>query len=130
MRWGAAILAVMAVSVLAGCGGGGSGSTEEINSGDPPGIPTKIERPLIERQIAKHNAVSLLDCHKATGKPDDSTLNLWNCAIRLKKYENDTGEIQIVAGGGNGRYAISECTFATITPASEKSVPNICKLIH
>jgi hypothetical protein len=76
------------------------------------------------------NPVSLLDCHKATGIVTEAGADPWKCDIRLKRYEDDGGEILILVRGEEGQYEVKECTFATITLASEKSVPNPCKLIH
>jgi hypothetical protein len=76
------------------------------------------------------NPFSLLCCHKATGIVTEADADPWKCDIRLKRYEDDGGEILILVRGEEGQYEVKECTFATITLASEKSVPNPCKLIH
>jgi hypothetical protein len=126
MRWGAAaILAVVVVGILTGCGGGSGTTTEEINSGPPPDVAAKATRRLIERQIKKRNQVSHLRCEKETGKVAEADVDLWKCEVRLKKYEDDGAEIQIVVNGSNGQYEISECTFVEIG-----SGPSICKRIH
>jgi hypothetical protein len=135
MRWGGAILAVMAVAVLAGCGGGGSPSTtEEANSGPPPDLAVKVSRPLIERQIEMRNPVSLLSCHKATGRVTEADADPWKCDISLKRYEEYGGEILILVRGEEGQYEVKECDFVPIrvitSAKSVPKVPHICKLIH
>ncbi len=60
--------------LIAGCGGGSATSLEE-NSGEPPRIPLAQEKSRLELQVEKHNEGASVTCSQADSATE---LDLWD----------------------------------------------------
>jgi hypothetical protein len=119
MRWGAAILAAMAVAMLVGCGGTPEGS-EAVNNGARPS-PTG-QTAVVDRAVRTRNEGAEVQCGRRT-IPDESGVSTWECNVRLKKRPGAEALVEVISGDGLPYGRIGGCR-------SNPAGPNICPLIH
>jgi hypothetical protein len=110
--------------ILAGCGGG-SNSTEEVDSGVPP-KPTN-EKPRLERRVARANGADSVRCEPAESATE---LDLWDCQVRLNKYEPVRADIEVLVQGAEVKYSITECATKSTNKYASEPPDDICPLIH
>ncbi len=112
------------VLLLTSCGGG-SGSSLEENSGEPPRIPPAQEKARLEHQVEKHNRGASVTCSRADSATD---LDLWDCKVEPKN-KNNGAEVEVLGPGFDRQYEITECRTSPNQGYSQ-TPRGICAEIH
>jgi hypothetical protein len=112
------------VLLLAGCGGG-SATSVEYNSGNPPGISPAREKVRLEHQVVKRNDGASVACSQAESATEQHP---WDCKVK-PAGKSDTAEIEVLGPGFGGQYEITECRTSPNQRYSQ-TPKGICKGIH
>jgi hypothetical protein len=121
--FGFGVILGMAI-LIAGCGGGSATSVEE-NSGEPPRIPPAQEKARLELQVEKHNEGASVACSQADSATD---LDLWNCKVEPRN-KSEGAEIEVLGPGFDRQYEITECRTSPNQRYSQTPI-GVCKEIH
>jgi hypothetical protein len=112
------------VILVAGCGGG-SATSVEYNSGEPPQMPVPQEKARLEDQVEKRNVGASVICSRAHPATE---LDLWDCRVQPKN-RIDVAEVEVLVPGFGGQYEVTECRSSPDQRYTQKP-RGVCKEIR